>query len=202
MTVVHNDSLNELSGTPAEEYSTKLRPLTSVPKLRDLESPAVVCALDKIRFDLEHLDALNSSDEHSEFTWFAREYPRCYRFHLNCADFRLHTISGLYRDIHAELASKLGDRSSVIEVSMYDLRVNRIYWDFESFLSEIDIALDLLARIVGTFYKDQMPPSFNRLCKKQENEGPLYLLKKAQLGWVNRLKDYRDCFVHYTPVDT
>ena len=27
-------------------------------------------------------------------------------------------------------------------------------------------------------------------------------MKKAQRRWVSRLKDYRDCFVHYTPVDT
>jgi hypothetical protein len=28
------------------------------------------------------------------------------------------------------------------------------------------------------------------------------LFQKAQRMWVQRLKDYRDCFMHYTPVDT
>ena len=82
-------------------------------------------------------------------------------------------------------------------------RVRRIYWDFESFLAEIGIVLDLLARIVGTAYRDEMPPSFSPFCRKQiPDDQILALFQTAQKNWVNRMKDYRDCFVHYTPVDT
>ena len=31
---------------------------------------------------------------------------------------------------------------------------------------------------------------------------PVCLDDNPWIGWVNRMKDYRDCFVHYTPVDT
>ncbi|MBI4295044.1 MAG: hypothetical protein HY669_02630 [Chloroflexi bacterium] len=155
-------------------------------------SPEVVCVLDEIRFHLQ------DSDEHAEFTWFAREYSRCYRYHLDCADFRLRTIAELYREILAELAP----RGRVLHVGVSNKKVNMVYWDFESFLSEINIALDLLARIAGTAYEVEMSANFNKFCKKEGNAGPLGLMKKAQLRWVNKLKDYRDCFVHYTPVDT
>ena len=65
--------------------------IPALPPFRTL-SPEVVRVLDRIRFDLDQ----SSSDEHAEFTWFAREYPRCYRYHLDCADFRLRTILGHY----------------------------------------------------------------------------------------------------------
>ena len=57
-------------------------------------------------------------------------------------------------------------------------------------------------RVAGTAYKDQMPPNFNKFCKRQGDSGLLGIFKRAQMRWVNRLKDYRDCFTHYTPVDT
>jgi hypothetical protein len=80
--------------------------------------------------------------------------------------------------------------------------VARVYWDFESFLSEVSIALDLLARVIGPAFREQSPPSFNRLCEWQGSHPLLDLFRRAQQRWVNRLKDYRDCFTHYTPVDT
>ena len=70
-------------------------------------------------------------------------------------------------------------------------------------MAEIGIALDLLARIVGTAYRDEMPPSFSRFCRKEIlDDKILALFQTAQKRWVNQMKDYRDCFVHYTPVDT
>jgi hypothetical protein len=48
-----------------------------------------------------------------------------------------------------------------------------------------------------------MPPSFSRFCRKEIPGDPFSaLFRAAQDRWVNRMKDYRDCFVHYTPVDT
>lgn len=128
---------------------------------------------------------------------------RGYRYHLRCADFRLQTISDLYQELHCELAMKIGKDRNVFEMAQEDQRVHRIYWDFESFLAEIGIALDLLARIVGTAYRDEMPPSFSRFCRKEIlDDKILALFQTAQKRWVNQMKDYRDCFVHYTPVDT
>jgi len=176
-------------------------PLPTVDVNRDrLDSPRLVGVLDRIRFQLSKNDHEGEMDE---VAWFIREYPRAYRYHLECADFRLQSISELYRELHRELAARVGNDPAVFEVSQGDHRVRRIYWDFESFLAEIGIALDLLARIVGTAYRHEMPPSFNRFCRKQIlDDKILALFQTAQKEWVNRMKDYWDCFVHYTPVDT
>lgn len=165
-----------------------------------LESPHVVRVLDRIRFEVmdDHPDG-----EMDEFAWFAREYPRAYRHHMECAEFRIYTIAKLYAELHRELVAKLDADDSLLELAQSDIRVKRIYWDFESFLCEIGSALDLLARIVGVAYKHEMPPSFSRFCRKEVPDDPFSaLFRAAQDRWVNRMKDYRDCFVHYTPADT
>ena len=187
----------------------KIMPMRNPPSIRT-ESPEVVKILDRIRFELDKNDSKHSSADHSEFTWFAREYPRCYRYHMDCADFRLKTIWDLYREIYSDLSRESrhegepnpAENGQLVQVSVSNKRVLRIYWDFESFLSEINIALDLLARIAGTAFTDEMPLSFNRFCKKDGSQRLLAGFKKAQSRWVRRLKDYRDCFTHYTPVDT
>jgi hypothetical protein len=179
----------------------KIKPVGERPSFR-AHSPEVVRTLDQIRFALDEQDARNSSPDHAEFTWFAREYPRCYRYHLGCADFRLKTIWSLYQEVHSNLSRDCGMDESTVQIAISNEKVYRIYWDFESFLSEINIALDLLARVAGTAYKDEMPVSFNRFCKKEGNAGLLGIMKRAQSRWVRGLKDYRDCFIHYTPVDT
>jgi hypothetical protein len=164
-----------------------------------LESPHVVRVLDRIRFKVVEDDP---DGEMHEFAWFAREYPRAYRHHLECAEFRISTISKLYAELHRELVPRF-DADESLEVAQSDIRVKRIYWDFESYLCEIGAALDLLARIVGLAYKHEMPPSFSRFCRKEIPDDPFSeLFRAAQLRWVNRMKDYRDCFVHYTPADT
>jgi len=165
-----------------------------------LESPHVVRVLDRIRFEVmdDHPDG-----EMDEFAWFAREYPRAYRHHMECAEFRINTIAKLYAELHRELVARLDGDDSLLELAQSDVRVKRIYWDFESFLCEIGTALDLLARIVGVAYKHEMPPSFSRFCRKEIPDDPFSaLFRAAQDRWVNRMKDYRDCFVHYTPADT
>jgi hypothetical protein len=164
------------------------------------ESPWVVRVLDSIRFKVvdDHPDG-----EMDEFAWFAREYPRAYRHHMECAEFRINTIAKLYAELHRELVARLDADDALLELAQSDVRVKRIYWDFESFLCEIGTALDLLARIVGVAYKYEMPPSFSRFCRKEILNDPFSVLfRAAQDRWVNRMKDYRDCFVHYTPADT
>jgi len=65
----------------------------------------------------------------------------------------------------------------------------------------LNSALALLARVIGVAYPEQTPVSFNKLCSKKGLNGPVELLRTAKKRWVDRFKDYRDCFVHYTPAD-
>jgi hypothetical protein len=160
-------------------------------------SPAVVLLHDKIRADLEFEEGFE------EFCWFAREYPRRYRFHFNGAEFRLKSVYNLMDGLRSELMSRVSESTAdIFDCGVSNVRVQQVYWDFESFLSEVSIALDLLARVVGPAFSEQSPPSFNKLCKWPRSHPLLDLFKWAQKRWVGRLKDYRDCFTHYTPVDT
>lgn len=183
---------NGTAGTLLEEIFMDLLPLPTFPRLFD-GSPEVVKVLDKIRIELD-------SEEFSEFNWFAREYPRGYRYYLDCANYRLESIYFSYKQFHDMFSNSDVDHNCFYR-SISNEDVYKIYWDFESLLSSLNTALDILARIVGTAYNIQTPPSFNKLCKK-ELAGIVEILKAAQNKWVSRMKDYRDCFVHYTPVDT
>jgi len=162
----------------------------------------VVRVLDRIRFGLMDADGDGDNPLLGEFEWFAREYPRCYRHHLECAQFRLCTIHALYVQIHWELAPRLNASPNSLGCSTGDERVKRIYWEFESYLAAISSSLDLLARIAGLVYPRQTPPNFNRFCKMPEKSKMLTIMQLAQSRWAFRLKGYRDCFTHFTPVDT
>ena len=163
--------------------------------------PFVVKELDKIRFNLE------DENENSEFYWFAREYPRCYRYHLDHAEFRLHKILEKYTKAYDYFEMKLSEAGDTAGETTFGFaysakEIVEVYWDFEAFLSSLSSALDILARIIGLAYEEQTPVSFNKLCAKSNLDGPVEILRQAKTRWVSRLKDYRDCFVHYTPVDT
>ena len=155
----------------------------------------MVKTLDKIRFEIDESD---ENEELSEFYWFAREYPRFYRYHLDHAEFRLKSIHEKYLVTQEEII-RSSNSSFVMRVS--NPIIHQIYWDFEAYLMALSAALDLMARIVGVSFSDQTPVSFNKLCSKKQLEGPVDTLRKAKGRWVNRFKDYRDCFVHYTPAD-
>jgi len=169
----------------------------SLPQTRTYESPQIVLILDRIRRELDDKDGFE------EFCWFAREYPRCYRFHFDGADFRLRTMHQTLSVIYEHLAEQAATSTDqTFEVATGSHSVSQLYWDFESYLSEVNVALDLVARVVGPAFKQESPPSFNRLCKQTQGHVLLDLFRSAQRRWVRRLKDYRDCFTHYTPVDT
>ena len=161
----------------------------------------IVPAFDKIRRSLDESD---DADDYAEFSWFAREYPRCYRHHLSAAEFRLRNIYARYEKAHSTLTEQLrrSQRETFISTAYETRETHEIYWEFESYLSSLGSALDLLARIIGTAYKEQLPANFNRLCKKSHLTGPASRLRIAQRRWVLKMKAYRDCFVHYTPADT
>ena len=74
--------------------------------------------------------------------------------------------------------------------------------DFEAYLNALNSALDLLARCVGVAYQEHVPGSFNRLCARRDLCGPVDVLRRAQVRWIQRMKDFRDCFAHYTPAET
>jgi hypothetical protein len=165
--------------------------------MRRFQSPQVVTVLDQIR------SALDKHDGYEEFCWFVREYPRCYRFHLDGADFRLRSMHKALTEVSHRLAVQaVNADNATFEIASGNATVNQLYWDFESFLSEVNVALDLLARVVGPAFPQESPPSLNKLCKKAGAHPLLNEFRRAQKIWVQRLKNYRDCFMHYTPVDT
>jgi hypothetical protein len=171
-------------------------PLPQLPPFRQ-ESPELIRVLDRIRFELD------SDDNFAEFCWFAREYPRIYRYHLDHAELRLRDIHSRYVKARQYFAHQLEQASdNIFEISIGNQQSYEVYWDFEAYLSATNTALDILARVIGTGYAEQTPPSFNRLCSKAHLSGYVDILRDAKRRWVSRLKDYRDCFVHYTPVDT
>jgi hypothetical protein len=161
----------------------------------------IVRIFDEIRSALDNGD---DAEEYAEFSWFAREYPRCYRHHISAAEYRLRNIYARYERAHKRLLEDVRrcPKDDFISTAYETNETHEIYWEFEAFLSSIGSALDLLARIVGTAYKEHLPPSFNKLCKKTHLTGPARRLRTAQRKWVIRMKSYRDCFVHYTPADT
>jgi len=175
-----------------------LKPLPVMPEIKQ-SSPEITKIFDFIRFDLEKQEG---DGQYAEFCWFVREYSRAYRYHIECSEYRLERIYSIYEDAldyFDDQIKKIDEKCFGMSFSNKNAYI--VYWEFESFLSSISIALDLLARLIGTAYKDHMPPSFNKICKK-DLEGPIRDLQRANSIWVFKLKDYRDCFVHYTPVDT
>ena len=162
-------------------------------------SPALVKVLDKIRYEIDKQD---DEGDLFEFYWFAREYTRFYRYHLDHAEHRLKEIHQKYHFIKKTEGRRIKElNKNCFEFSVSNPITHQIYWDFEAYLMAINAALDLMARVVGVAYPDQTPVSFNKLCGKKSLVGPVNILRKAKKKWVDKFKDYRDCFVHYTPVD-
>lgn len=169
-----------------------------VPNIPDFTncSPELVRVFDKIRFDIDKKD----DGELLEFYWFAREYPRFYRYHFDHVEHRLVSIHKKYSMIRDEIMKS----SSVYPdlcMAVSNPVTHQIYWDFEAYLMALSTALDLMARVVGVSYSEQTPVSFNKLCSKKHLTGLVDILRKSKAKWVDKLKDYRDCFVHYTPAD-
>ena len=170
-------------------------PLPELPPI-PFESPQIVRVMDDLRSrSLEKHDLM-------EFYWFAREYPRVYRHHVDHAAHRLRGIYDGYVEFHNELSEEVRNRSVCEEMAISTRRVSEVYWDFEAFLNAVSSSLDALTRVVGPAYKSEPPLNFRRFVRK-DLHGQLWKLCNASGDrWVWKLKDYRDCFVHYTPPDT
>jgi hypothetical protein len=182
------------------------KPLAPLPIFKPYEgSPALVLIHDKIR-----RGPLCEQDEYLEFWWFSREYPRVYRHHLDHAEYRLSAIQRTFQEHHAKAATLIRresegwdeETSTYWEYSYRDPTVPPIYWDFESYLQAISSALDIAARIAGTAFKQNTPPNFNRFCKTVPDGDLRDLFLRAKRLWVKRMKEYRDCFTHFTPAET
>lgn len=174
----------------------KIIPLQQLPTFR-LQSPGVVRVLDRIRKELDHEDLF------AEFTWFAREYPRVYRHHFDHAEHRLKLIYEGYEKSHNQFVKQIEKAdNNLFSTAHGGIGVMQIHWDFEAYLNCIGSALDVLARIVGTGYPSPLPISFNKICSSKANGELVDALRTAKKRWVDRMKDYRDCFVHYTPSET
>lgn len=151
-------------------------------------SPEVVCVLDRIRF------ALDERDDMGEFYWFAREYPRVYRHHFQHAEFRLQTIYTSFENAHKYYTERLTNEADgeLFEMAVGNKNVQTTYWDFECYLSALSAALDILARICGTAFKQHAPASFKDFCKKAPEGALKEIFRKAQDQWAQQMKDYRD----------
>ena len=169
-----------------------------IPKLPPIpiESPHVVRVMDDVRIRPDEKGDL------SEFNWFAREYPRVYRHHVDHAAHRLRVIYDGYVEFHNELSEQVRDRSVFVEMAVSKRRVSETYWDFEAFLNAVSSSLDALTRVVGPAYEAESPLSFGKFVRKGLHGKLWELFNAAGNRWVWKLKDYRDCFVHYTPPNT
>lgn len=160
-------------------------------------SPQLVQLLDDIRSSW-----LDDEENDCEFYWFAREYPRIYRHHVEHAEHRLRAIHDAYVEFHGELSEEVSRRDVCREMLVSRYRVKEMYWDFEAFLNAVSSSLDTATRVVGPAYKTETPMTFNRFFRSA-SAGRLHdLFETAAHRWVLKLKDYRDCFVHYTPTNT
>jgi hypothetical protein len=182
------------------------KPLAPLPTFKPLgrQSPDLVKVFDKIRFG-----PLGDAYEYDEFIWFVREYPRVYRHHYKHAEYRLTSIHQAYREHHVKTQELLSgefkqsvEEDTFLGYSYSNRMVLPIYWDFESYLQAVSSTLDVTARIAGTAFKQGAPHSFNRFCKRAPDGVLKVVFLRAHHRWVERMKTYRDCFVHHTPIDT
>lgn len=173
----------------------RLKPLPGCPNLLS-GSPAVVRVLDTIRGQLD-------LEKYAEFYWFAREYPRIYRYHLSNAEYRLMCIYKRYGEFHAQFSKDLDvEGPDVYQKKISNRSAYIIYWDFEAFLNAIGSALDVLAKILTTVHTHHDALTFKALADKEWPEKYTLILRQAERRWIKRLRDYRNCFVHETSVDT
>jgi hypothetical protein len=170
-----------------------LLPLPRRPTLLSDEhrSPDIVFAMDATRRDADHGE---------EYDWFAMEYPRVFRYHLGHAEHRLADIYATYERYHEHFSKEVRGDDSTLESTVFNREIAVLYWNFEDFLSATSCALDIVARILTTGFSSPVPVSFSKFIKKAG--GPFRdILVRANDDWVARFKDYRDCFVHYTPIN-
>lgn len=172
--------------------------IPKIPKF-DKDFPEIVPVLDKIRMELE-----KKGRKYDEFCWFVREYPRFYRHHTNNLEYRIQSIHRLYEYHRKEFRKRvnLEEHKHTVEMADYSVLSSSIYWDFEALLNATSSALDILARISGIAYPTQTPITFNDLVKKKDLNGIVDLFRQAKVDWIDEMKAYRDCFVHWTPVDS
>lgn len=182
-----------------------MKPLAPLPQYTAPDFSALVRVFDDIRFG-----PLDNDERYAEFCWFVREFPRIYRHHLDHAKYRLQEILKAFGHHHSEAGKELASLcdpdnfigSSRMARSCVKHSTFVMYWDFECFLQAVGTALDIVARIAGTAFAEQTSPNFNKFCRKAPESGLRKIFVAAQARWVRKMKAYRDCFTHFTSVDT
>lgn len=180
----------------AVRHTVNILPLPELPPIPS-ESPRIGRTFDSVRHRW-----LEDEEHGCEFSWFAREYPRIYRHHVDHAEHRLRVIHDAYVEFRQELSEDVRNGDVYKEKLVSRHRVKEMYWDFEAFLNAVSSSLDAATRVVGPAYAEQTPLSFNRFFRRAPAGRLRDLFETAADRWVLRLKDYRDCFVHYTPTNT
>src|SRR5678815_1879631 len=82
------------------------------------------------------------------------------RFHMDAAEFRLKSVHSLLAALKSDLCERQeAAHPDTYSLAVSNLKMQEVYWDFESFLSEVSIALDLLARVIGPAFTQESPPT-------------------------------------------
>jgi hypothetical protein len=173
---------------------TTTDPNTILPILPNELEPHIVTFLDQVRFALEE-------EDDCEVAWFLREYPRIFRYHSYHAWSRLAEIHAAYVRAGARFKKRLEESPEGYALSEGRGETHQIYWNFEAYLGAVSSALDTIARILTAAHVEHTPVSFNKLCSRTDSSPLFDILREAKKAWVDRTKDYRDCFVLYTPID-
>ena len=162
--------------------------ISEIPLFKD-SSPKIVLIYDKMRFELEEVDY----EKHAEFYWFAREFPRYFRYHFDNIEYRLTKVHNLY-SLHLEEFKNEYDEKrneNCHHMAISNSYTFQIYWEFEALLNAISAALDILARISGLEFIEQTPVSLNNLAKKKDLFGVVEILRNAKLDWIDEISTVR-----------
>ena len=122
-----------LAGHRERPISAKMSAIKPLPKLPENlgDQPTIVAALDDIRFTIE-------DDDRAEFAWFAREYPRIFRYHIYHAEHRLEDDTReLSQSGFGVRVANYRKREPVFGVKRVGSR-GRYTGDFEAFLNAVD----------------------------------------------------------------
>jgi hypothetical protein len=98
-----------------------------------------------------------------------------------------------------------GDKNNetgMVSCSISGHLITHLYWEFEALLNAMSAALDVLSRLCGLEFSEQTPISLNNFSKKKDLMGTAAIFREERGKWIDQMKDLRDCFVHYTPIDS
>ena len=119
-----------------------------------------------------------------------------------------------FRDVYTQKLGTFVRKSDVImpDLSSGSADFNPVIWEFESYVQQVKAYLDWLPRmLVPLFPKGCSPPTENNSinkfvnwCQKETTPDDQYGITEAILTawqeWIEMLREYRNCMVHYSPL--